>query len=150
MQSIISNMGTAYYDRVKDAIVFIFKEFSSIYAYRDSLDLAISLAVNHKTNNWFFDKTQFSASINSEVLTELLAWAKRCCKVLTKHDIHSNCRVSVLASSDSLSDHYFQMLNQKLQTGYANEHTEVAFFKDRKRADDFLDVKTKEALSHAG
>lgn len=138
MQSIISNMGTAYYDKVKGAIVFIFKEFSSIYTYRESLDLAISLAVNHKTNNWFFDKTNFSTVMSGEVISELMDWGKRCCERLGRHNIYEHCKVSVLTSNGMLTNHYFERLNEELKNDFAKNHTEIAFFKDRDKAESFL------------
>ncbi|MFA0961900.1 hypothetical protein AB9P05_08830 [Roseivirga sp. BDSF3-8] len=149
MQSIISNMGTAYYDNVKNAVVFIFKEFSSIYAYRDSLDLAINLALNHKTNNWLFDKTKFSHAITTEVVMELLDWTKRCCRRLRQHEVYKDCKVSVITSSDAFTEHFFTMLNKQMNEKMT-DHTEIAFFKDAKQAEGFLLTGTKSTLYQAG
>ncbi|MGB3181481.1 MAG: hypothetical protein WBB45_08830 [Cyclobacteriaceae bacterium] len=138
MQSIISNMGTAYYDKVRDAIVFIFKEYSSIYTYRESLDLAVSLAVNHKTNNWFFDKTKFSKVLTGDIINELLDWGKSCCNKLARHDINRTCKVSVLTPSGMLTSHYFERLNEEIKEDCSINNTDIAFFKDRTDAENFL------------
>lgn len=142
-------MGTAFYDKVCGSIIFLFKEYSSNYAYKDSLDLATSIAANHRTNKWLFDKRNFASVITEEILIEIKEWSKRCCYRLKNSGVKEKCRIAIVTSGEIFTDNYYRMFNEKLNKDSELEYADIRLFNNNDEAMAYLKTPVKE-YSQAG
>lgn len=143
MYRIINSLATAEFNKITSAVEVNFNGHGDPTLYRNTMDIAMSIAVMYNSNRWLFIKDLFHDMDVDHFLLFVRKWSGKSHELFEVSADHPPCRVALLTTADSY-EHLAEKHQWLHETHTKFNQLQLRVFFNREEAEHYLKSPAKE------